>query len=587
MNKQDFSMDKLDHIKEMFSSGMPGTYYRGKSQELGFDSGFNVGPNGSPAAATAVTSSLANFLIGLTNFEDLNERDIYEQLYVWEPEVSAVINKVAELVRTSYDCFMLIDDSNFDNIPVDLKIGQEIESEEDPEEEANEEMENGEVSVSLLRTNRVNKGATNKRDGMKDTANEIARRIDIPSIIETWAAILYLHGEIYLEKHPNLSLTVLPNNRITIIDDIDRVTMNANPNTIITDENFLVIDERLPTERVLNKDQFIHIKMSDVPLNIIDIKGRQTFGIYALSPLHRAVIPIWMKRQVYIIRTLWGWANVPREHHVVNAEAFSFDKFPGTPQQKRDAAEKAIRKFIMGYASGLKTDAPDQKYVTSSNIEIRNIEHAGNAFMDDDRFLEQIDDTIWDALGMPKSVVRGLSDGSYASELIVASGASMRIEQIARRISRVILENMCERLLLIDSSFPVDHLDVKISFEIAESRLEKAKIAQLKKDLGVCTPTEIREELNLQPLTEQQITEEGLVTAGNTTIIHSLDELSMENQQQVQTDANIQVEHAKATFGGVKGGRSDGKVNYPSTPKSRHQQPTDSATNVSKRVLNK
>jgi hypothetical protein len=583
MDKQDFSADNLNRVRELFSSGIPGTYYRGKTQDLSFDHN-TLG--GSPAAATAVTSSLANFLIGLTNFDDLNERDIYEQMFVWEPEIAAVVNKVAEMVRSSYDCFMLIDDSNFDNIPEDLKIGYEIEGDENSLGEGEEETESGEIAAVITQGN-VKTANTIKRDAMKDTANEIARRLDIPSIIETWAAVLYLHGEIYLEKHPNLSLTILPNNRITIIDDEDRVLMNANPNTIITDENFLVIDERLPTERVLTKDQFIHIKMNDIPLNILDTKGRQTFGIYAISPLHRAVIGVWMKRQVYIIRTLWGWANVPREHHVVNAEAFSFDKFPGTPQQKREAAEKAIRKFIMGYASGLKTDAPDQKYVTSSNIEIRNIEHAGNAFMDDDRFLEQIDDTIWDALGMPKSVIRGLSDGSYASELIVASGASLRIEQIARRISRVILDNMRERLLLIESDYPVDHLDIKISFEIAESRLEKAKIAQLKKDLGVCTVTEIREELNLQPLTEQQVSEEGLVTAGNTQIVHSFDELSLEHQQQVQADSQMQVEKAKATFGGVKGGRSDGKINYPTTPKSAGQQPTDSAQNISKRVLNK
>ncbi|MFA5760194.1 MAG: hypothetical protein WC877_00265 [Dehalococcoidales bacterium] len=582
MGKQDFSKSELEHITEYFSMGMPGTYYRGKSQDLGFDS---VTPHGTPAGATAITSTLANFLIELTNFDELNERDIYEQLFVWEPEVAAVVNKVAEMVRSSYDCFMLIDDSNFDNIPSNLKIGYVTEGDENSLEEANELTEVGELGESSI-DREITTSTSEKRDAMKDTANEIARRIDIPSIIETWAAVLYLHGEIYLEKHQNLSLTILPNNRITIVDDKDRILMNANPNTIIAEENYLVIDERLETERVLEKNQFIHIKMSDVPLNIIDTKGRQTFGIYAISPLHRAVIGIWMKRQVYIIRTLWGWANVPREHHVINAEAFSFDKFPGTPAQKKVAAEKAIQSFMYNYAAGLKTDAPDQKYITSSNIEVRNIEHAGNAFMDDDKFLDQIDNTIWDALGMPKSVIRGLSDGSYASELIVASGASLRIEQIARRISRVILENMRERLLLIDSTFAVDHLDIKISFEIAESRLEKAKIAQLKKDLGVCTATEIREELNLQPLTEQQITEEGIVTAGNITIIKSFDELSMDNQAQVQTDASIQLEKAKANFGGQKL-RSDGKVNYPSTPKSREQQPTDSATSKSKRVLNK
>lgn len=570
-------MKIVERVKHLFSSGestgsIPATYDYTKSQNLSVGEKVMRGAH-APAHGAIITTSLADFLIGLTKFEDLNERDIYEQMFVWEPEVASVVNKVGEMVRASFDCFMIIDDSNFDNIPKDLSIAVKTEPGDDDQFD----------DITIGKTKRSN---LSKRDEMKDTANEISRQIDVPSIIETWANVLYMQGEIFLEVHPNLSLTIIPNNRVTILDDEKRIDLEFNPNVIITEEKVLVIDERLPTQRVLQKNQFIHVKLSDVPLNILDPQKRQTYGIYGISPLHRAITAIWMKRQSYIIRTLWGWGNIPREHHVVNAEAFSFDKMPGTPAQKKIAAEKAMRKFIIDYASGLKTDAPDQKYVTSSNIEIRNVEHAGNAFMDDKDFIDQINSAVWDALGMPPSVIRGLSDGSYASEIIVASGASLRIEQIARKLGRVILENMRERLTIIDPSYPVNLLDIKISFEVAESRLEKGKIAQLKKELGVYTPTEIREELNSMPLTENQITEEGLVTSGNTFIVKSIDELSPDYQTNLQTKSQIQVASAKLNGGGQTI-RSDGKVNYPTTSHSANQQPTDSGDNVSKKVLYK
>jgi hypothetical protein len=465
---------------------------------------------------------------------------------------------------------MLIGDTMLDSIPDEIY------------EKLNNEEYDGQLEPEL----RALISKSRLRDEMKDTANEISRLIDIPSIMETWAAILYLQGELYLQKHDNLSLTVLPNNRITILDDKARIDGAISPNTIITDENFLVIDEHFfTTQTILEKDEFIHLKLSDVPLNIIDNRERMTFGIYGISPLQRCIVPIWMKRQVYIIETIWRWANVPREHHIIDANAFNVALFPGTPVQKRKAADKALRSFISSYAAGLKTLAPDQKHVTSSNVKIENLEHAGNSYMDASGLLAQIDGSIWDGAGMPPSVIRGQSDGSYASELIIASGASLRVEQIAKRISKVILENMKERLLQINPDYPVSHLDVKIHFELAASRLEKLKVAQLMKDIGAFTPTEIREEVGFAPLNEQQIKDDGILTSGNTQIVHSIDELSLEHQQKIKTEAQQEIEKTKANFGGVVGGRSDGKVNSPTTPKSAGTQTTDSGDSVSKSVL--
>ena len=574
-------MTVIDRVREMFSSpsapGIPATYNRNKSQDTGIS---HNTVTGSPEVSTNVTSNLANFLIGITDFDQLDERDIYEQMYVWEPEIAAVVNKVAEMVRSAFDYFMLIDDAMFDNIPDEVY------------KRITDENYAGQLDPEL----RQLIGNAVLRKEMQDTANEIWRLTDIPATAETWAAILYMHGELYLKKHDNLSLTVLPNNRITIVDDKSRISADTHPNTIITEENYLVIDERmLDTQQIFNKEDFIHLKLSDVPLNILDRRNRQTFGIYGISPLQRCIIPIWMKRQVYIIETIWRWANVPREHHIVNAEAFNVALFPGTPVQKRKAADKAMRAYIHQYAESLKKLGPDQKHVTSSNVTIANLEHAGSSYMDSSALFEQIDTSVWDAIGMPPSVIRGQSDGSYASELIIASGASLRVEQIAKKIGKVILENTKERLLQINQNYPVNHLDIKIHFELAASRLEKLKTGQLMKDIGVFTPVEIREEIGYAPLTEQQIKEDGIVTNGNTQIVHSIEEMSLEHQQEVIAKFSAKAEPSttkdgnarEKDFGGVKGGRSDGKVNYPTTTKSAMSQPTSSEENISKSALYK
>ena len=533
-------------------------------------------------ASTAVTSSLGKFITGLSNFPGMDEREIYEQFYIWEPEVSSTINKTAAMVRSSFNYFTIIDDSEFDNITQDMS-------------EAIYTNPEGELPDTPLNDIQIQAGGnTNLLDEMKDTANEIARSINVPEIFETYAAMLYMQGELFLKKNDNLSLSILPNAKVTILDDKARMGGGGDSKVLISQENFLVVDEgQTETEEVLENGQFYHVKLYDVPLTLKDLKGRATFGIYSISPLQRCIIPIWMRRQLYIIETLWRWANVPREHHKIDAKAFMLSLYPGTPEQKRAAAEKDMTSAINSWSAKLQLDAPDQKYVTSSNITIDPLEHNGSSYMDSNGLLIQINDGIWDGIGMPKSVIRGKSDGSYASELVTASGASLFIEQMANKIARVVLENMRERLLLINPSYPVKQLDIKISFELAQSRLEKMKNVQLMKEAGIFTMTEAREEVDSPPLTEQQIAEEGLFTAGNIQIVRDLETIVKQSAEQLgligkdsTNSSNSSTTSDDPDFGGVEGGRSDGKVNYPQTPETRDANPSDKGDQAVKKVLN-
>lgn len=570
-------MGIINRVRESFSTAMTTARSGGGTRNaLDINSNMSVGGIGS---ATAVSSDLGNFITGMSNFPQLSEHQIYEQFYIWEPEIAATINKTAAMVRSSFNYFTLIDDAELDNLPPTSDISEGLEV-QNPESGSLDLLSEDEFGNSTIVASKA------IRDEMCDTANEIARTINIPNLFEVLAAIMYTHGEVFLRKYPDKSLEILPNDRVTILDDLGRIHNTGDITKLVTQENYLVFDEQLPTELKLKRNEFIHIKLYDVPLTLKDNRGRTTFGIYSISPLQRCIIPIWMKRQIYITETLWRWANVPREHHTIEAEAYKLNLYPGTPEMKKAAAEKAMSSDIAKWSAQLKSDAPDQKYVTSSNIKITPVEHSGSSYMESNGLLEQIQDAIWDGVGMPRSVIKGKSDGSYASDLVVSSGASLFVEQIANKIGRVMLDNVRERLLIINKQYPVNQLDIKITFKIAPNRLEQMRNMQLMKDVGQFTSTEIREEVGKPSLTKDQIDNEGVVTSGNVTIVKGTKDY--ENQGKMNQNTMNPMTSPKNKLRPTNSGngvKSDGSVNTPTTPHSANTQDTDSSKAVTDTVM--
>lgn len=540
------------------------TYFFGAGRSFGSAS------TGGVTSANSVTSDLANFLIDMSNFTTMREEDVYEQMYVWEPEIAAAIIKISDMCRSSFDYFTAVDQSILENIPDNytVAISSLAFSSEPPVIDEDEGML---VSNSPDLINE-----------MVDTANLIARKIGIRECFEIWSSVMYTHGYIALEKNENLTLSVLPNDRITFVDDPAIIgTAPTTFNYLMTQANYLVIDELQPTQRVLDKENFIVIKLNNTPVHVKDRFGRKTFGVYPVSPLQRALLPVWMSRQIKIIEVMWRWGNIPREHHKIAAEAFNLNLYPGTPEQKRMAAEKDMNRFINAYSSQLSNKVPDQMYVTSDNVTIENIEHTSTSYMGSNEFLDGINQSIWLSLNIPKSFVSGESDSSYASETIMSSVTGMRIKLMSEKIAEVVTDNMRERLLLINASYPIEYLEARLSFDVSESKLEKAKRAQLLGTMGIYTANELREINDDQPLTEAQ-REEGLVCTGGNPTIYKGDDLDKMVEQ--KTDP-LKFAPKTATPGGNTGaaparGPSTSGTKYPTTPKSSLKQPTSSAENV-------
>jgi len=463
-------------------------------------------PTNKVAAIKTITNELVSYLLGLSSFDTMTETEIYEQLYIWEPEIGGAVDRMSTMVGESF-------------------------------------------KYCCLKSSVENRDDIHKK--MVDDANRIAEEVDVRNYFEQFAEILSLHGNLFLEPK-DVSMEVLPNRYVTLIDRQDRLQGTVGTNTsdtIITAGNILVLYEGDGTaQRIIPKDKFIHIKYKSTPIYCNDGRGRSTWGVYSPSPLHRVVLPIWWKRQTMIIDILWRMMNIPREHHQISAEMFSLDKYSGDYASRLEQASTDAKTFLEAYAETMKSRMPDQGYATLDTVTISKLDNKSSSYMQTNELIEQINGQIWMALNMPKSMISGESSSSYASELVIANYVTQKVNQLAYKIKPVILRVLRERLLKINSGYPVEDLDLFMDLDIAVTELEKFRQMAIMADIGVFTETELREFVRYQPLTEEQRDE--LVT------------------KQISAESKI----------------IPGQAVSPDTPQSKVQHNTDSGENKYKKI---
>lgn len=437
-----------------------GIIKRVKSFFATLDVGVSSGTGNPVSDSVAITNQLVQFLIDLSNFSNIREEDIYEQLYLWEPEIGGSIDRMSTMVGESFKYFTIMDyDQN-----------------ETP------------LAKEMIRE-----------------AKKLSDSLNIRDSFEMFSEILLMHGNLFVELQDNYSMSILPNKKVTVVDNASRIgNVSTNINDVMMKEEKLIIDEGESTQVVYPKEKFVHIKYKSTPTFYKDSKGRQTFGIYAASPLHRVILPIWWKRQTQIIDVLWRWKNVPREHHKIDAEMFNLNNYVGDLDTRRKAAQADALTFLEAYAEKLNDQVPDQGYATLSTVNIENLQPGNSNYMQTNDLIGQINEQIWSALNMPKSMIAGESHSSYASELVISNYVAHKVVQLASRIKPLILDNMRKRLLTINSNFPIEELDVKLELDIAASRLELFRQAAIMSQMGIFTETEIREMMGWQALDESQ-----------------------------------------------------------------------------------
>lgn len=461
-------------------------------------------PTDKVSATTTITNNLVGYLQGLSDFNSLSEDEIYEQLYVWEPEIGGGIDRISTMVGESFKYFFLHGGSALESV----------------EQE------------------------------MVDEANSMSETVNIRHNFEVFSELLIMHGNYYIEHSDDLTLNILPNKHITILDKLERLTkpsISGEPDDVITAENYLCLYEGTQSQRIIKKDNFVHVKYKSTPVFCKDNKGRVTYGVYSPSPLHRVILPVWWKRQTMITDILWRLRNVPREHHKISADMFSLDKYAGDLTTKRTAANTDANTFLLNYVKGINTLMPDQGYATLDTVDISMIENSNSNYMQTNELIKQINEQIWGALNLPKSMVAGESHSSYASELVISNYVAQKVLQIGNRIKPMVLENVRKRLLLINSSYPTDKLDIKLDLNIAATELETYRQAAIMATLPF-TETEIRESMGYSALRDDQI-----------------DDLFYTKQQS-----------ANSPFGtGNTTDNTNTNLKYPQTPSSDIQHSTD------------
>lgn len=488
------------------------------------------------SAAVGNVKNFVNWMIANSDFAQYSEEDLYEHFYKYEPEVGGSIERMSAMVRESFKYFTVENFTSYDNL-MDVQLNDF-------------EMTLGQADLSL----------TNE---MLDVANYLSKKLKIPDLYEMYSEIIQLHGMLLLEKD-GLSQIVIPNARATIIDDKKRISGNVTDKngavTVITESKYIVIDEQEPTERII--DNFIIKKFRDTPISMKDKFGRDTYGIYAISPLQRAIIPIWQKRLIVINDVIWRNKNVPREHHTISTDAFNPLTYQGTPSEIKQAIDGDVRRTLSSYKSTVEDQPSDMVYITTDAVNIKSIEHTGTAYMSPNELLNQISSQIWSSLNVPKSIVEGSSSSSYSSEVLMSSYTAMRVRQLAEKVGDVILENMKERLLAINPKYPVDILTIKHDFVLDNNKLEALKGAALAASLNSYTRSELREMATGDaPLTEQQLINDVIINTGND--INGL----MNHQNEKSTSTNISVN------------------NRPLTSISKNQQPTTQGSSPIDNIL--
>lgn len=415
--------------------------------------------------ATDMISGFAKELRDLTDWSQLTENEVFEQLYRYEPEIGGAIDRMSSLIARAYRGLYI---------------------------EAGVQMDE-------------------KERRLLEKAQELEKVMKIQNWFELIAELLLIHGNafIWVKKDKGIpKMVVLPNSATTIVDKKERINQFSIGTDVISEANYYVVNEGTygTDQLVIPKDEILHFKYKDTPVFKKDKFGRMTYGVYSISPLERALMATKWKREVMLIDVLWRWRNVPREHHKISSEMFNLNYYTGSIPERRQKAYQDARQTLSRYVEELKSMNPDQAYVTTDNVEITVVE-GKSRYSRPNELMDQISSYLWIAMGVPESIISGRSRGSYASELVISSYVAARALQLAEKIADGLLTVLRTVLRIVDGELPVEKLKMKVELVLETNRMEMFRQAAIMEQLGCFTMTEIRRLLGYEPLTEEQMSE--------------------------------------------------------------------------------
>jgi hypothetical protein len=243
-----------------------------------------------------------------------------------------------------------------------------------------------------------------------------------------------------------------------------------------------------------------HIKFDPADIEVLDLQGRVTYGVYSESMLKSLKTAILWKTSIILDDIVLRHRLIPKLHWKLDLSSFQPDKYPGDTYEAKVAnattAAKARLKEFKDAISPKQEDTGakfvDQDYITSKEVEGVYVEPRTVTYKDPNDLVEQINLSICAATGVPSSALTGNIRGTYASELIVSSYASIRAKQLAVNIKNC-MEDIMREEFRPEYGDLVDELHITLQLILDKDRAELARQISLLAASGCFTVNEIRQ----------------------------------------------------------------------------------------------
>jgi hypothetical protein len=234
-----------------------------------------------------------------------------------------------------------------------------------------------------------------------------------------------------------------------------------------------------------------------------DIMGRKTYGVWSKPPTRTLLYYIEWKVNTMINDILWSHRNVPREWHKIDLSQFSPNNYQGTREERERAALAAAQNAADTYSQSLQNRQVDVGMVTDKNTEISYVEPQSTNYQQPNQKIAQINDALSNAMGLPPvsrstSYASALMSGSFAmlQALSVADIIKIQFEQIMRKSLQVKFGKRFEPYL--------ENLRIRLRLILEKDKTEIMRQIAIMRQTNDFTPTEIRAEWGLPPLTNEQ-----------------------------------------------------------------------------------
>tara|TARA_Y100000310_G_C20692985_1_gene823582 strand:- start:1546 stop:3066 length:1521 start_codon:yes stop_codon:yes gene_type:complete len=448
----------------------------------------NALPNLDNTKTPPVVHPVYDIRVDLMNLEGQNQYEVYDRLYRLDYDLRAIIDTYGVMCMKSYNG-VAISGPDGDMTPEKMSDTEKI---------------------------------------VLETGRKIADDLNFRMLFDNLAVDLMKYGDVvdqvvFSEQEPsgdnNLPKGVSqilpwPMQYVTAIDDKARMNERTfGEQSMISAANFYVLYEHFPEAKritdVQDADDMIHITLNSRRSIQKDNLNRSTFGIWSTSMLEEIKDLVKWKYNIISNDIIWRHRMLPREHHKLNMDAYSPDKFSGTRAERNTAAKSAALDALQDYGKNIQVKQSDQGFITDDGVSIGMVEPKSTTYSDPNRILMQIEAAIGRPFGVPPALIgqAGGSGGGFTAIFFVGSFAATRAEMIVERIRRELETKVLRRHVSIMhdgvSEDILNRLYIRTNLIMERDKSEVMRRVAIMYE-GPYTPSEIRRETGLDPLTDEQ-----------------------------------------------------------------------------------